>query len=264
MKKLRIAVAGNPNVGKTTLLNALTGSKQRVGNWPGVTVEKLEGSYVHDSVEVQVTDLPGIYSFTAFSIDESIARKFILEEKPDLIVNIVDATNLERNLFLTTQILEMKVPMVVVLNMMDLAERRRLKIEVEHLQKHLDCPVIPMSASRNRGIEELKEMVNSAGFQKPVPGTRVAYDEVLEEAAETVAAAVVSIASGKKVDPRWLALRLLEGDEYAMELCGGHIPESLLQEQTSRVERHVGDEIDIVLADGRYGSTRSSPPEITS
>lgn len=253
MKKLRIAVAGNPNVGKTTLLNALTGSKQRVGNWPGVTVEKLEGSYVHDSVEVQVTDLPGIYSFTAFSIDESIARKFILEEKPDLIVNIVDATNLERNLFLTTQILEMKVPMVVVLNMMDLAERRRLKIEVEHLQKHLDCPVIPMSASRNRGIEELKEMVNNAGFQKPVPGTRVAYDEVLEEAAETVAAAVVSIASEKKVDPRWLALRLLEGDEYAVELCGGHIPESLLQEQTSRVERHVGDEIDIVLADGRYG-----------
>ncbi len=151
IKKLRIAVAGNPNVGKTTLLNALTGSRQKVGNWPGVTVEKLEGSYTHNSDLVEVTDLPGIYSFTAFSIDESIARRFILEEKPDMIVNIIDATNLERNLFLTTQLLEMRVPMVVALNMMDLAERRRVRIEIDHLSRHLGCPVIPISASKAGG-----------------------------------------------------------------------------------------------------------------
>ncbi len=117
MRNIRIAIAGNPNVGKTTLLNALTGSRQRVGNWPGVTVDRIEGSYNHNDIEIDVTDLPGIYSFTAFSIDESIAREYILTEHPDLIVNILDATNLERNLFLTTQLLEMKVPIVVALNM---------------------------------------------------------------------------------------------------------------------------------------------------
>ncbi len=253
MKKLRIAVAGNPNVGKTTLLNALTGSKQKVGNWPGVTVEKLEGSYTHKSDLVEVTDLPGIYSFTAFSIDESIARRFILEEKPDMIVNIIDATNLERNLFLTTQLLEMRVPMVVALNMMDLAERRRVRIEIEHLSRHLGCPVIPISASKGRGIQELKDLINEVGEKRPVSQTRVAYDEMLEKAADTVSEAVESIARQRDVDPRWLALRLLENDEYALELCGGSVPEKLLGEQISRVERHVGDEMDIILADGRYG-----------
>lgn len=252
-RKLHIAVAGNPNVGKTTLLNALTGSKQRVGNWPGVTVEKLEGTYVHQGTEVLVTDLPGIYSFTAFSIDESIARKFILESKPDLIVNIVDATNLERNLFLTTQLLEMKVPMVVALNMMDLAERRRLRIEVDHLERHLGCPVIPLNASKLKGVEELRELIHRAGSEKPVSPTRVAYDTVLEKEVEPVSAAVIQTAGEKGVDPRWLALRLLEGDAYARELCGDNLPEKLLDEAVSRIEKHVGDEIDIVLADGRYG-----------
>jgi len=131
MRNIKIAIAGNPNVGKTTLLNALTGSRQRVGNWPGVTVDRIEGSYKHDDVEVDVTDLPGIYSFTAFSIDESIARKYILKEHPDLIVNILDATNLERNLFLTTQLLEMKVPMIVALNMTDLSNTEEAAEEIE-------------------------------------------------------------------------------------------------------------------------------------
>jgi ferrous iron transport protein B len=250
---LRIAVAGNPNVGKTTLLNVLTGSKQRVGNWPGVTVEKIEGSYVYGGVKVEVVDLPGIYSFTAFSIDESIARKYILEERPDLIVNILDASNLERNLFLTTQLLEMRVPIVVALNMIDLAERRKTKIELDHLREHLDCPVVPIVASRNRGIAELKEAIARAGIERHVSGTRVSYDSELEESVELVIDSVEGIAAEKGVDPRWLALRLLDGDAYARSLCGDRIPEDLLREETARVERHVGDDMDLILADGRYG-----------
>jgi ferrous iron transport protein B len=250
---LRIAVAGNPNVGKTTLLNALTGAKQRVGNWPGVTVEKIEGSYSYEGIKVEVVDLPGIYSFTAFSIDEQIARKYILEENPDLIVNILDASNLERNLFLTTQLLEMKVPIVVALNMTDLAERRKLRIEVDHLMQHLDCPVIPIVASKKKGIAELKDAINRAGFDKHIPGTRVAYDSELEEAVELIQEKIAGIAGKKGVDSRWLALRLLDDDEYAKSLCGGEIPADLLKTETTRVEKHVGDDMDIILADGRYG-----------
>ena len=121
MKKITIALAGNPNCGKTTLFNALTGSTQRVGNWPGVTVERIEGEYKHKDHKIEVIDLPGIYSFSAYSLDEKIAREYILMDKPDLVVNIVDGTNLERNLYLTTQLLEMKIPVVVALNMMDIA-----------------------------------------------------------------------------------------------------------------------------------------------
>lgn len=252
-RTLRIAVAGNPNVGKTTLLNALTGSHQRVGNWPGVTVEKIEGSYEYGGINVEVTDLPGIYSFTAFSIDESIARQFILEENPDLIVNILDATNLERNLFLTTQLLEMKVPMVVVLNMTDLAARRKIKIEIEHLSTHLGCPVIPIVASRKKGIDVLKDAINKAAAEQLVSTTEVAYDSVLEKAVDRISIQVKTLAETKDVDPRWLTLRLLEDDDYAKELCGSEIPADLLKEEISKVERHVGDEMDIILADGRYG-----------
>ncbi|MEA3265773.1 MAG: ferrous iron transport protein B, partial [Candidatus Fermentibacteria bacterium] len=252
-RTLRIAVAGNPNVGKTTLLNALTGSHQKVGNWPGVTVEKIEGSYEHGGTKVEVTDLPGIYSFTAFSIDESIARQFILEEHPDLIVNILDATNLERNLFLTTQLLEMKVPMVVVLNMTDLAARRKIRIEIEHLSTHLGCPVIPIIASRKKGINVLKDAINKAAAEQLISTTEVAYDSVLEKAVDRISEQVGTLAGTRDVDPRWLALRLLEDDDYAKELCGSEIPADLLKEEISKVERHVGDDIDIILADGRYG-----------
>ncbi len=253
MKNIRIAIAGNPNVGKTTLLNALTGSRQRVGNWPGVTVDRIEGNYKHDNLEVDVTDLPGIYSFTAFSIDESIARKYILTEHPDLIVNILDATNLERNLFLTTQLLEMKVPMVVALNMTDLAAKRKIKIEIEHLSRHLDCPVIPIVASRNKGIDELKDVINRESMNHSIPETKVAYDSVLEKAIQLIQNRVQQIAEKNNVDPRWLAIKLLEDDEYAIELCGDSVPCDSLKSEIEQVEKHIGDDMDIIMADGRYG-----------
>jgi ferrous iron transport protein B len=148
---LTIALAGNPNCGKTTLFNALTGAKQYVGNWPGVTVERMEGIFTHQNTNVQVIDLPGIYSFSAYSLDEKVSREFILLDKPDLVVNIIDATNLERNLYLTAQLLEMKIPLVVALNMMDAAKQKKIRIEVEHLATHLNCPVIPIVAAKKTG-----------------------------------------------------------------------------------------------------------------
>jgi len=264
MKSIRIAVAGNPNVGKTTLLNAMTGSHQRVGNWPGVTVERIEGEYKHAGTQINITDLPGIYSFTAFSMDESIARQFILTERPDLIVNIVDATNLERNLFLTTQILEMKVPMIIALNMTDVAENRQIRIEIDHLAEHLGCPVIPIVASKRKGITELKNEINAAAVRKYIPQTQILYDSVLEDSVKTISESVLRIAENNQVDSRWLALKLLEEDAYATELCGDDIPTDLLKSEITRVERHVGSEMDIILADGRYGFIHGLVKDVVS
>jgi ferrous iron transport protein B len=141
-KLVTVGIAGNPNCGKTTLFNALTGGTQRIGNWPGVTVEKKEGTIIHGDNRYNLVDLPGIYSLAAKSEDEKVARDYVLSGEPDLVINILDATNLERNLFLTIHLLEMKVPVLVVLNMMDLAEKNNIKIDLKHLEKHLGCPVI--------------------------------------------------------------------------------------------------------------------------
>lgn len=252
-EKITIALAGNPNCGKTTLFNALTGSHQRVGNWPGVTVERVEGSYSYDGRDITVIDLPGIYSFSAFSIDERISREYILREKPSLVVNIVDASNLERNLYLTTQLLEMKVPVVIVaLNMMDIAKRRGISIELEHLQKHLGCPVVPIVASKGEGIEALRESINTAIEENKISPTRVFYDEEVEEAIELISRKASGLAEKNKVDPRWLSIKLLEQDELALSMSSDEV-DDIVEQETLRVEKHVGDGIDIIVADGRYG-----------
>ncbi len=252
MKKITIALAGNPNCGKTTLFNALTGSTQRVGNWPGVTVERIEGEYKHKDHKIEVIDLPGIYSFSAYSLDEKIAREYILMDRPDLVVNIVDGTNLERNLYLTTQLLEMKIPVVVALNMMDIAKQRKIHIEVEHLETHLGCPVIPMVASRKQGLEELKDTINMAAEKHEISKTRVLYDSVIEEALIRIVEKVTPFAEKSNVDPRWLAIKLLESDELAIQITNNEL-EDLISLESAKIEKHVGDEIDIIVADGRYG-----------
>ena len=145
--KMTIAVTGNPNCGKTTLFNALTGSSQYVGNWPGVTVEQKSGVMKFAGAEIEVVDTPGIYSMTSFSIDEKVTRDYILSGQADVVLNIIDATNVERSLYLLTQLLEMRVPVVVALNMMDAARRKKIKIEIEHFALHLGCPVVPIVAS---------------------------------------------------------------------------------------------------------------------
>jgi ferrous iron transport protein B len=155
-----IALAGNPNVGKSTVFNALTGARQHVGNWPGKTVEKKEGVFKHNGLELNLVDLPGTYSLSSYSVEEQITRDFIVKEKPKVVVDIVDAANLERNLYLTAQILETGIPVIIVLNMIDQAQARGLQIDAQKLSELLDgTPVIPMAARRGLGLAELKQAI---------------------------------------------------------------------------------------------------------
>jgi ferrous iron transport protein B len=252
MKQFTIALAGNPNCGKTTLFNALTSSRARIGNWPGVTVEHLEGEYHHNGAKVRVVDLPGIYSFSAGSPDENAARNYILKEKPDAVVNIIDARNVERGLYLTAQLLEMRVPLIVVLNMMDLAKRRHIEVQVEHLARHLDCPVIPAVAARKEGLDELKAAVAEAAATHRVSTTNIQYDQQVEKALAGLVPAVTSAAERVAVPARWLAVKLLERDPVAEELTIG-VCDELLAAEIAKVEKHIGEDVEIVMADGRYG-----------
>ena len=262
MDQVTVALAGNPNSGKTTLFNALTGAKQRIGNWPGVTVEHKEGSYRDDDIRVDVIDLPGIYSFSAWSADEKVSREYILYQKPDVVVNIIDASNLERNLYLTTQLLEIKAPVVVALNMLDVAKKQKISIEIEHLEKHLGCPVVPMIASRKEGLDDLKRKVLDVARAHHVSKTRVAYDSVVETALKDLQDRVEGIAQEHEVNPRWLAIKLLEKDPIGKEITGG-ATEREVEEHATKIEKHVGDSIEIVIADGRYGFIHGLVKDVT-
>jgi ferrous iron transport protein B len=252
MKNITIALAGNPNCGKTTLFNALTGSHQRVGNWPGVTVERLEGKCSYKETHINVVDLPGIYSFSAYSVDEKVSREYILKEKPDVVVNILDATNLERNLYLTTQLLEMRVPVVVALNMMDMAKQRKIQIELDHLAKHLGCPVVPLVASRREGMDVLKETILSVARTHAVSSTQVEYDIEVEPLLAELQELAADSARTARVDSRWLAIKLLEGDVLAEELTDNVFAETV-KKASEKIHHLVGDDVDVVIADGRYG-----------
>ena len=178
--KLRIALIGNPNSGKTTLFNALTGSNQHVGNWPGVTVEKKSGIMKHKDYELEIIDLPGIYSLNAQSLDEKIARNFIVNEQPDLILNIVDAGNMERNLYLTMQLLQYRKPVLIALNMIDLLEKMDMIVDYPKMETMLNCPIMPISATKKEGLEELKnKLISVDSFQEYISTAKVAYDEVI-------------------------------------------------------------------------------------
>jgi ferrous iron transport protein B len=252
MDNYTIALAGNPNSGKTTVFNALTGSRQYVGNWPGVTVERKEGFFKIEDHKITVVDLPGIYSFAARSLDEKISRRFILMQKPDLVVNVVDASNLERNLYLTTQLIEMKIPLLIVLNMMDVAEQRKIRIELEHLSTHLDCPIIPIVAARNEGIENLKKEIHHTLRVKNIPQTDVTYDSVIESAIKEVQGLAKDEAVKNDVNERWLAIKLLEKDKLATELTQGSLSERI-QPQVQKIEKHTNQAVNLIIADGRYG-----------
>ncbi|MFA7056441.1 MAG: Fe(2+) transporter permease subunit FeoB [Candidatus Cloacimonadales bacterium] len=255
MKKFTIALAGNPNSGKTTVFNALTGSKQTIGNWPGVTVEKKIGSYIDGDITVDVVDMPGIYSFSAFSEDEKVSRDYILSKEANLVVQILDASNLQRSLYLTVQLIEMNVPLVVVLNMMDTLKDKNMTLDVEHFAKHLDCPVITSNANKKEGMDKLKAIIKEQAGNVTPPSFDISYDTMLEKEIKIVEAEVAKAAEAAGVDSRWLALKFLESDPIANRYLKTDVSK-VKDEAIKRIEKHTGDPIDVVIADGRYGFIR--------
>lgn len=255
MAQQTICLVGNPNCGKTTLFNALTGARQQVGNWPGVTVERKTGTYRSAGGDVLVVDLPGVYSLAVTSVsslDERIARDFVLSGKADLVVNILDASNLERNLYLTTQLLEMRVPMLVALNMLDVARERRISIDVEGLAERLGCPVVPLVASRGQGVERLRAEIDRAAAERLVPRVELGYAPEVENAIAALMPSLSELDLPGIPNRRWLAIKLLEGDNAARAL----VPAAVLSE-AERIAEHAWQEADedcdILIADSRYG-----------
>jgi len=253
-----IAIAGNPNTGKSTLFNGLTGVEQEIGNWPGVTVEKKSGSFDCKGKRIQVVDLPGTYSLTAFSADELVARNFIVEEKPDVVVNIVDASNLERNLYLTTQLKEMHANLVIALNMMDVAERRGFTIDTEKLSEILDAPVVPMIASKGKGFRELRKAILNECKSHAHPLLKVDYGRDLEAKIKELEDHISAHASplAEKYGARWLAVKLLENDKEiirAIKKQDTDIYDKSLKNFMEKAEQIFGDSLDLHIADRRYG-----------
>lgn len=263
-----IALAGNPNVGKTTLFNALTGAHQSVGNWPGVTVELKQGYYLHNGRRYEVVDLPGIYSLSASSPDEQVARNFLQQKKPDLVINIADAANLERNLYLTVQLLELKLPVLMVLSMVDIAAANGIGIDYGHLQSHLGCRVQPLVLTRRFDSGLLLDSVDGCLEHKPA-AIKIRYDEVveagltrLEEALAALAASGGCPAEWTALPPSWLALKLLERDHVTTRQA----PETLRQladREAHALERHRNQAAPAALADDRYGYIRGLAKDVT-
>jgi len=257
---ITIALAGNPNSGKTTVFNSLTGSRQHVGNYPGVTVEKKEGFREHKGHRIKIVDLPGTYSLTAHSLEELIARNFVIEEKPDVVVDIIDATNLERNLYLGVQFMELGVPLVLALNMSDLAKAGGYEIDYRQLSVLLGCAIVPTVATKGEGMNELLDAVISvASGEDYLPAVTVRYGpEIEEEIARTSRLLEECSELGNHYSLRWLAVKLLENDrevkEKILQECrkGEEILSSV--ERSSRhLEGVFGDVPEIVIADQRYG-----------
>jgi len=242
---IRVALAGNPNSGKTTLFNRLTGARQRVGNWPGVTIDHKVGKIRGDDAEI--VDLPGIYSLSPYSPEESITRNYIINENPDVVLNIVDASNLERNLYLTMQIADMGVPVVVALNMMDVVEERGESIDVKKLESMIKMPIIPISALRGEGIDELIAALNNAAENKAVFEPVPLVDDV-----EELAAYVSDTLKGHvpEKSTRWYAFKVMEHDEEIVSQMPNIASE--VEPKIRELEEKRGDEIDSIVADARY------------
>ncbi len=257
---ITVALAGNPNSGKTTIFNNLTGAHQHVGNYPGVTVEKKEGSCVHRGVRIRVVDLPGIYSLTPYSIEEVVARDFVIEERPDVVVDIVDASNLERNLYLATQLIELRAPLIVAMNMSDVAERQGLAINHRRLAELIGASVVPTVGHKGQGTAELLDAIlaRAEGRDVPPPVEIRFGAEVEEELDKLVPLLRACPGLAAHYDPRWLAIKLLEDDRIVRERTERDAPNAadlLAAADASRehLRRIFGESPEIVLADRRYG-----------
>ncbi len=254
MKEITISLCGNPNSGKTTMFNALTGARQKTGNWPGVTVERKEGLFEENGRRIKVVDLPGTYSLTAYSMDERIARDFLINERPDINVVITDATNLERNLYLTIELLEMGVNCILVLNMMDMVEKRGIKIDIKGVSEVLGIHVITTIGTKNKGIDELKKAIIQS-TRKRIPPLRIDYG-ALEDTISKVSGMVAKIKE-YHIPERWTAIKLLEGDQQVKEWLHlfpeGKAIVSFVESEVQRLEEKIGEDIESYMVERRYG-----------
>ena len=245
-----IALAGNPNCGKTTMFNDLTGANQYVGNWPGVTVEKKEGKYTRDK-DVTITDLPGIYSLSPYSPEEIVARDYLLEGGPDAVINLVDATNLERNLYLTSQILNLGIPVVIALNMMDLVEKNGDKIDVDGLSRELGCPIVPTSALKGRGMEDVVKAAIDAARAEKAPASQMKFDAAVEEALVKIESVL-----GDKVSPnaaRWYAIKLFEAEDKTIaDLKLSQADLDAISAIRTSIEDNLDDDAESIITAERY------------
>ncbi|MBO9481477.1 Fe(2+) transporter permease subunit FeoB [Salinisphaera sp. G21_0] len=256
MKKHVVAIVGNPNCGKTTLFNALTGARQRVGNWPGVTVEKRSGFYTFAGNAIEVVDLPGTYCLDVVdsdvSLDEKVARDYILKREADLIINILDASNIERNLYLTTQLLDMGAPVIVVLNMMDVAREKGMDIDIDKLAEELGCPVLPLVASKAGNIKAFLQDINdflNNGISVAPP---LNLGEQLEQAIAVIESTLeASVHLDSPLSRRWYALKLLEGDTVPLPELTWHVVNEATR-QRHIIEAALEEDLDIILASRRY------------
>ena len=251
---IKIALAGNPNCGKTTMFNALTGANQYVGNWPGVTVEKKEGKLKGKKgkgEDIIVTDLPGIYSLSPYTLEEVVSRDYVLKEHPDVIIDLVDATNIERNLYLTTQLIETGVPVVIALNMADLLEKRGIKIDTKRLSMLLDCPIIETSALKGEGLDKLIDEAVKVAKSSKVDLPKEIFSKDMEAAIDEVKGVLpTSVTDDKK---RWYAVKFLENDEKvkeAMKLSASG--QSLVDSKRQELEKQHDDDMESIVTDERY------------
>ncbi|MDY7026900.1 MAG: Fe(2+) transporter permease subunit FeoB, partial [Spirochaetota bacterium] len=259
VKQYTAAIAGNPNSGKTTLFNGLTGGNQRIGNWPGVTVEKKEGTIGKNSEKIRLVDLPGIYAFHSTSEDERIAQDFLMTEKPDLVVNIVDASNLERNLYLTVQLIEMNMPVIVILNMTDIAEQEGISIDTGSLERQLGVPVYSMIATQGEHIKKIRHTLLShriSDYRKARSSQNlIEYQESIQKYVDTWAGQGES----PGLEP-WMVVKILEGNEYVTEasLKNGELTEADVAAAQQHILNAEGAEVDILIANAKYEFIRKT------
>ncbi len=250
MSNIRIALAGNPNCGKTTLFNKLTGARQRVANWPGVTVEKKEGSLIGQN-EVLIQDLPGIYSLSPYSMEEIVTRDYLLKEKPEAIINIIDATNLERNLYLSTQLREAGIPVVIALNMIDLVQKNGDNIDISKLSKKLGCPIIKTSAIRGEGCQEVAEVAISLAKNKKAPEPLPCFSPLVEEALKNIG----TIIKGRCEDSqlRWISVKIFERDEKVLDSIKISVTEKAnIDAILNELENKFDNDTESIIANDRY------------